>query len=102
MFTKLEVRAVFWHSHELCIVSNASAEMWQDMNVASINQRYFDKLSTQRLNKWVAEAVLEKWPDLCTPMTIANIADFYRRCQSSRLVASSVHLLIEYLKLGSI
>lgn len=75
-----DVRAVFWHSHELCIVSDASAEMWQDMNVASINQRYFDKLSTQRLNKWVADAVLEKRPDLCTPMTIA---DFYRRCQSS-------------------
>lgn len=102
MFTKLEVRAVFWHSHELCIVSNASAEKWQDMNVASINQRYFDKLSTQRLNKWVAEAVLEKWPDLRMPMTIANVADFYRRCQSSRLVASSVHLLNEYLKLANV
>lgn len=74
MFTKLVVRAVFSHSHELCIVFNASAEMWQDMNVATINQRYFDKLSTQRLNKWDTEAIFETWPDLCMPIT--NITDF--------------------------
>lgn len=54
------------------------------MNVASINQRYFDKLSTQKMNKWAAEAALEKWPELCTLMTITSIADFYRHCQSSQ------------------
>lgn len=88
MFTKLEVRAVFWHSHELCIVSDASAvsqsEMWQDMNVASINQCYFDKLSTQKLNKWGSEAVLEKqncvrWWRSLTSLIFIGTVDHHRR-----------------------